>query len=252
MKDDRIGLAKENLRNLVSNGNVENILDSEFNQIMNYFIYGEVFESSDLIDKKFRELITISVLLANGLFSSLKEHIEYALNLKASSVEINETILQCSPYVEFIKTNEAMKVMKEVFKKNNIEYSVKSQSTTSEDNRFEKGLEVQKEIFGEVIDKLHENSPKNQKHIQNYLSAMCFGDFYTRKCLDLKQREIITLSCLISLGGCESQVKSHIQGNINVGNTKEILIAVITQCLPYIGFPRTLNAFNCLNEVIPD
>ena len=81
---------------------------------------------------------------------------------------------------------------------------------------------------------------------------MCFGDFYTRKCLDLKQREIITLSCLISLGGCESQVKSHIQGNINVGNTKEILIAVITQCLPYIGFPRTLNAFNCLNEVIPD
>ena len=252
MQEDRINLAKENLRNLVSNGNVDNLLDSEFEQIMNYFIYGEVFERSDLIDKKFRELITISVLTANGLFSSLKEHIDYALNLNISSVEINETILQCSPYIGFAKVKEAMKIMKEVFKENNIDYPVESQKTTNEDNRFEKGLEVQKEIFGEVIDKLHENAPKNQKHIQNYLSAMCFGEFYTRKCLDLKQREIITLSCLISLGGCESQVKSHIQGNINVGNTKEILIAVITQCLPYIGFPRTLNAFNCLNEVIPD
>lgn len=252
MKEDRISLAKENLRNLVLNGNVENILDSEFNQIMNYFIYGEVFESSDLIDKKFRELITISVLLANGLFSSLREHIEYALNLNISSVEINETILQCSPYIGFAKVKESMKIMKEVFEENNIDYPVESQKTTNEENRFEEGLKVQKEIFGEVIDQLHENAPKNQKHIQNYLSAMCFGDFYTRRCLDLKQREIITLSCLISLGGCESQVKSHIQGNINVGNTKEILIAVITQCLPYIGFPRTLNAFNCLNEVIPD
>jgi 4-carboxymuconolactone decarboxylase len=57
---------------------------------------------------------------------------------------------------------------------------------------------------------------------------------------------------LISLGGTEPQVKGHIQGNVNVGNDKETLLSVITQLLPYMGYPRTLNAIKCLNEVIPE
>lgn len=54
------------------------------------------------------------------------------------------------------------------------------------------------------------------------------------------------------MGGAESQVKGHIRGNVNVGNDKQRLIDVTTQLLPYIGYPRTLNALNCLNEVIPE
>lgn len=57
---------------------------------------------------------------------------------------------------------------------------------------------------------------------------------------------------LISMGGTESQVNGHIQGNVNVGNSKETLIGITTQLLPYIGYPRTLNAIKCLNEVIPE
>ena len=65
-------------------------------------------------------------------------------------------------------------------------------------------------------------------------------------------REILTFCIISSLGGCESQVKSHVQGNVNVGNTKENLIDALTCCLPYIGFPRTLNALGCVNAVIPE
>jgi 4-carboxymuconolactone decarboxylase len=57
---------------------------------------------------------------------------------------------------------------------------------------------------------------------------------------------------LLSLGGCEPQLKGHIQGNVNVGNGKETLLAVVTQLLPYVGYPRTLNAIRCLNEVLPE
>ena len=74
------------------------------------------------------------------------------------------------------------------------------------------------------------------------LSAFCFGDVYTRKGLDLRTREILTFCIISSLGGCESQIKSHVQGNVNVGNTKENLIDALTCCLPYIGFPRTERA----------
>jgi 4-carboxymuconolactone decarboxylase len=57
---------------------------------------------------------------------------------------------------------------------------------------------------------------------------------------------------LIALGGTEPQIKGHIQGNVNVGNDKETLLSVITQLLPYVGYPRALNAIRCLNEVIPE
>jgi 4-carboxymuconolactone decarboxylase len=57
---------------------------------------------------------------------------------------------------------------------------------------------------------------------------------------------------LLSLGGCESQLKGHIRANVNVGNDKQTLLNVVTNLVPYVGYPRTLNAISCLNEVIPE
>ncbi len=70
--------------------------------------------------------------------------------------------------------------------------------------------------------------------------------------MDTKTRELITFSILATLGGCENQLRAHINGNITVGNNKEVLLDVITQCMPYIGFPRTLNAIACVNEILPE
>lgn len=103
-----------------------------------------------------------------------------------------------------------------------------------------------------MIDKMYKESPKNQVHIQKYLSANCFGDYNTHAGLDVKTRELLTFAMILSLGGCEPQLKGHIQGNRNVGNDKETLLSVVTQLLPYLGYPRTLNAIRCLNEVMPE
>jgi 4-carboxymuconolactone decarboxylase len=54
---------------------------------------------------------------------------------------------------------------------------------------------------------------------------------------------------LVSLGGCEPQAKGHVAANLNVGNDHPLLLAVITQLLPFIGYPRTLNALRVINEV---
>jgi alkylhydroperoxidase/carboxymuconolactone decarboxylase family protein YurZ len=91
-----------------------------------------------------------------------------------------------------------------------------------------------------------------QQHINRHLSGNCFGDTYTRTGLDVKTRELLTFSMLLALGGCEPQLKGHIQGNLKVGNGRETLMAVVTQLLPFVGYPRTLNAMRCLNEVAPE
>ena len=51
-------------------------------------------------------------------------------------------------------------------------------------------------------------------------------------------------------GGCQKQLVAHVQANIKVGNDKEFLIKVVSQCLPYIGYPRSLNALDCINGVV--
>ena len=225
--------------------------DPDLQEMLNRFIFGEVFYQGDLSDK-LRELITIVVLTTNQTLEQLQAHVFAALNIGVSPVEIKEAIYQCAPYLGFPKTLNAINKANEVFKAANISLPVESQKTVTEETRFDKGLKAQKSIFGEVIDKMHETAPENQKHIQSYLSAFCFGDIYTRGTLDLKTRELLTLCILSALGGCESQVKSHVNGNLSVGNDKNTMLTAVTQCLPYMGFPRTLNALACINEVIPE
>ncbi|MCU4166576.1 carboxymuconolactone decarboxylase family protein [Carboxylicivirga caseinilyticus] len=225
--------------------------DPDLQEMLNRFIFGEVFYHGSLSDK-LRELITLVVLTTNQTLDQLQAHVFGALNIGVSPVEIKEAIYQCTPYLGFPKTLNAINKANEVFKQAGISLPVESQKTVTEATRFDEGLKVQKEIFGEVIDKMHQGAPKNQKHIQNYLSAFCFGDVYTRGTLDLKTRELLTLCILSALGGCENQVKSHVMGNVKVGNTKDILLEAVTQCLPYMGFPRTLNALACINEMIPE
>jgi len=225
--------------------------DPDFQDILSYFIFGEVFYQGNLDDKQ-RELITLVVLATNQTLPQLKAYVSAALNVGLTPVEIKEAVYQCAPYIGFPKTLNAINEVNEVFKAKNIALPVESQTMVDEDNRFQKGLATQVEIFGGVIKKMQESAPSNQKHMQEYLSAFCFGDFYTRGGLDLKTRELLTLCIISALGGAEDQVKAHVQGNINVGNNKEILITAITHCLPYVGFPRTLNTLACINEIIPE
>lgn len=249
---DRIQKSKEKLKQLFGEGaSATQATDPDFQDILSCFVFEEVFYQGNL-DDKMRELITLVVLTTQSVGPQLKAHVGAALNVGVTPVEIKEAVCQCAPYIGFPITLSAINEVNVVFKAKGNALPVESQKTTDEETRFEKGLAVQVEVFGGVIAKMQENAPANQVHMQDYLSAFCFGDFYTRSGLDLKTREILTLCIINALGGAESQLKAHVPGNKKVGNSKETLVSAITHCLPYVGFPRTLNAMACLNEIIPE
>lgn len=222
--------------------------DADLESIFNNFLYGEVYNHGTL-EPKLRELVTLVSLTASQGTDMIKPHIETALNIGVSPIEIKEALYQCSPYVGYPRVFAALEKANEVFKEKNISLPIESQSTVTESTRFDKGLEKQVSIFGDAILAAHSNAAPNQKHIQNFLSANCFGDFYTRKGLDLKTRELLTFIMIISLGGAEPQAIAHANANIKMGNSKDMLIEAVTQCLPYIGYPRTLNAITIINNI---
>lgn len=175
--------------------------------------------------------------------------LDAAINIEISAVEIKEILYQAIPYVGMAKALDFFEITNQTLQSHDIKLPLKRQSTTTPATRQKKGLAVQKSIFGDVIDSMYQNAPAGQLHFQKLLSANCFGDYYTRTGLDLKTREVLTFVILISLGGVDAQAKAHAQGNLNVGNSKELLISIITVLLPYIGYPKALNALKSVNEV---
>ena len=116
-------------------------------------------------------------------------------------------------------------------------------------SRFERGLKKLSEVDGNagehVIEALNDIAPDLGKYIVEF----AFGDIYCRENLNLQEREMITLSSLMTLGGCENQLDVHINGALNVGVTPQKIIEIFLQCIPYTGFPRVLNAVGVAKRV---
>ncbi|MGN0484984.1 MAG: carboxymuconolactone decarboxylase family protein [Lachnospiraceae bacterium] len=121
-----------------------------------------------------------------------------------------------------------------------------------EQTRFEKGMEQLIKIDGvggeSVIKSLEEVAPD----VGKYIVEFAFGDIYPRQELSLQEREMITITSLLTAGGCESQLEVHINGSLNVGLTPEKMIETMIQCIPYTGFPRVLNAIFVAKKVFTE
>lgn len=226
--------------------------DPELFEIFDNFALGEVLGHGG-IDARTRLMCILASNVASQGHAAFRTTLEAALGAGVTPMEVKEVLYQAVPYVGMAKAADFIATANEVLEARGMALPLEGQSATTPADRFEKGLAVQRSIFGvEHIDGMRAAAPANQKHIQQYLSDNCFGDFLTRRGLDVKMRELVTFSLLVSLGGCEPQVKGHIAGNVNVGNEKATLLAVVTQLLPWIGYPRTLNAIGCLNEILPE
>lgn len=249
MKMDRLNITEKNYQDWFRGQSFSNRqFDPEFEKIARRFLCGDILSHGALSDVQ-RALVILTALTASQTLKPLSGYVLAALDVGAAPDEIKETLYQCAPYIGVEKVWCALDEANRAFQAAGITCPLEKQAAVTEESRFDKGLAVQQEIFGaDNINAMRDNAPQELKHIQDYLSAYCFGDFYTRGSLDLRMRELVTFCAICCLGGCEPQAKAHAGANLNVGNTREMLVEAITQCLPFIGFPRTLNAFFCINE----
>ena len=225
--------------------------DPELIEVFDNFAFDEVVSYGNL-DTRTRLMVILASMIASQALSEYKVMLDGALNVGVTPIEVKEIIYQAVPYVGMAKVYDFIHAANEILESRGIKLPLEGQSTSTPETRFEKGYAVQKAIVGDRLETMYSDSPANQLHIQKYLSANCFGDYVARGGIDLKTRELLTFSMLLALGGCEPQLKGHIQGNKTVGNDKERLLSVVTQLLPYVGYPRTLNAIRCINEVLPE
>jgi len=226
------------------------VTDPELIEVFDNWAFDEVLKEGSL-ETKTRLMVQLAALIASQAVGEYRVMLGGALNIGVRPVEVKEIVYQAVPYVGMGKVFDCLDVTNEVLRSRGIELPLEGQSTTTAETRFDRGLEAQKRILGDRIDQMYAQSPKDELHIQRFLSANCFGDYVTRNGLDLKTRELLTFSMLTALGGCEPQLVGHVAANLAVGNDRRVLIATLTQLLPFIGYPRTLNALRVVDQGAP-
>lgn len=221
--------------------------DPEFVERFSNFAFDEVVNSGEL-DGKTRFLAILATLLGCQGIDGFRVMLPAALNFGVTPVETKEVIYQAVAYLGIGRALPFLNAANEILRARGVKLPLEGQARTTAENRLQAGEQAQIDIFGEEMRGFAETGRDTNGQVNKWLVDNCFGDYYTRGGLDYKQREMITFCFLAAQGGCEPQLTSHAAANMRVGNGREFLIQIVSQCLPYIGYPRSLNALRCVND----
>ena len=218
--------------------------DPEYAAILDQFAGHEVpGEEGAQLKENDRWLAVLATLLGCQGVDAFRAVLPQALREGLTPVMAKEVVYQATDYLGIGRVLPFVNAVNEVLAASGVALPLEGQATTTPENRLEKGVAAQVEIFGERMQEAWKAGIINR-----WLGANCFGDYYTRTGLDLRQRELITFCFLAAQGGCEPQLTSHAKGNMNLGNDAAYLTRVVLQCVPYIGYPRSLNAIGCIKK----
>lgn len=221
--------------------------DPEFIERFDNFAFDEVVNHDDL-DGKTRFMAILATLIGCQGMDEFCAMLPAALNFGVTPVEIKEIVYQAVDYLGIGRVFPFLKITNKALTEQGVDLPLPGQATTTIENRLEAGEKAQMDIMGEGMKDFWKSGPEESRHINTWLTDNCFGDYYTRTGLTYQQREMITFCFLSAQGGCEPQLISHAGANMRIGNDKGFLIKIISQCIPYIGYPRSLNALRCVNE----
>jgi 4-carboxymuconolactone decarboxylase len=214
-------------------------------------VVADAAELDEGVDLRTRLLVQLAATLAAGGLAQFRVLAAAGLaNAGVSPVALKELVYQAVAYVGMARALDYLHAANDILTAAGVEVPLPGQATSTPETRHERGRQVQGLIVGSGrVDKLHTDAPPDCKHFQRYLTGNCFGDTVARDGIDLPTRELLTFSMLAALGGADAQVRAHVTGNLNVGNTRARLLAVLTVLVPFIGYPRTLNALAAINDV---
>ena len=234
----------------VGSGSDLMLTDPEFVERFANFAFDDVPADVDLPDRT-RFICWIATLLGCQGVDEFSALLPAALNMGVEPEAIKETVYQATAYLGIGRTYPFLKVTNDVFTAAGVELPLKPQATTlpTEESRYEGGEKAQVACFGEQMHGYKDRGAADYPHIAQWLVKNCFGDWYTRGGLTIAEREMITFCFIAAQGGCEPQLKAHIAGNVQCGNDREFLIKVVSNNVPFIGYPRSLNAMAAVEEV---
>lgn len=156
-----------------------------------------------------------------------------------------EAVMQATAYLGMGRALSFVQAAAEIFAADGVSFPPEPEDGG---DRAARGEAMQVAIFGEGMRGFHASGDALARPVNLLLSENCFGDYYVRGGLSARERELVTFCLLAAQGGCEAQLAGHVAGNFNVGNDAAYLGKAVLCILPWIGYPRSLNALACVRN----
>ena len=118
--------------------------------------------------------------------------------------------------------------------------------------RYEKGLEMMDKLDPTATERLKEIMDGIAPDMVKYVIEFAYGDVIARPGLDLKSREIATMSALTAMGNAKLELQIHIKKALHIGITKEEIVELMLHMIVYAGFPAAINGLLAADEVFKE
>lgn len=118
--------------------------------------------------------------------------------------------------------------------------------------RIERGKKKINELMEGADQGVLKGLGKTAPDLANYVLEFIFGDLYSRDGLDLKTKQMLTITILATLGNAKPQLAYHINCGLNIGISREDIINIMTHIAGYAGFPAALNGVAAAKEVFAE
>jgi len=212
-------------------------------------------QKENSLTAKQQSLIAISAQTAKGDLTALKENLNTGLDGGLTVNEIKEAILHSYAYCGFPRSIRGLQTLMTVLDERkskgiNDVPGAEASAITPEGNKFDRGKAILEKLTG-----VKESGPKKgyaafAPTMEVFLKEHLFADIFERDVLSYKDRELVTISVISSIGAAEPMLRSHLNICLNLGLTASQLQQFIDVVKPIIGKEKTLAAKNELNEVL--
>ena len=117
---------------------------------------------------------------------------------------------------------------------------------------FDLGLQVRKEVLGAAyVDNTLNQSGDFDREFQRWITSTAWGAIWGRTELSLRDRSLITITQLASLGNLE-ELALHLRATKNTGLSKSDVKEALMQVGVYSGVPAANAAFRIAKKVFED
>lgn len=226
--------------------------DPQFIRLFSEFAYDEVVHepaaNDPRLDDTDRSIAIMAAIIGAQGMDAFDMMLPVAYGTGVSSIQLKEIIYQANAYVGLAHALPYLKRLNAFLEARNVALPLEDQTQVADGDLAERGAQERRAMFGERAGGV-DGVPE---HVDRWISAYCFGAYHTRSGLSRGQRAMVAACLLMGQGGCDAQLGECLRGNLVVGNDGRYLVAVISQCLPYVGFPRALDALACLRGVVAE
>ncbi len=224
-------------------------LAPDLKRIIDEALFGSIWTRPGLSLQQ-RCIATISALMTQGELNLLRRHIVRALNVGLTSHQVVEIFFQSTFYIGVPAVESGLRLTKDIFEELGIEYEpvLEYDPNQHADELYALGQEMHRHHMGNLPDTgMDTDSPEGQ--LERIVDEYNWGAIYSRTQLNDKERAIVSLAALTSMGVYDAQMRRRIRGAVGVGLTPEEIMEIFIHLSMYGGYVNARTSMRIARSV---